>query len=119
MVSIFKHNQASKGDISTISAKGPTLAQAKDKYLAVDISKIKNRTQVVVVGNVVSTRIVPSAKSFWFEILIDDGTGRIDGWFFGRKEIKGVELGSLILMKGLAQIDQGEMTIANPYYQIL
>lgn len=38
---------------------------------------------------------------------------------FGRKEIKGMGLGSIVLMKGLAQMDKGEMTIANPYYQIL
>ena len=43
----------------------------------------------------------------------------MDGWFFGRKEIKGISLGCLVLMKGLAQIDEGELTIANPHYQIL
>lgn len=119
MPSIFKRNKQEKKQIFSLNAKGPSLSEAKLFYEADDIINIVNRTQVVVVGNVTSTRIVPSAKSFWYEVIIDDGTAKIDGWFFGRKDIKGIELGSLVLMRGLAQMDQGEMTIANPYYQIL
>lgn len=119
MPSIFNRNKEKSKPSFSLASKGPTLQEAKMHYQANDILNIENRTQVVVVGTVTSTRIVPSAKSFWFEVIVDDGTAKIDGWFFGRKEIKGIELGSLLLMKGLAQMDQGEMTIANPYYQIL
>lgn len=117
MMSIFKKNKESA--ISKNPKKNMTIEDAKKKFDADDIEKVKNRTQIVAVGHVVSTRIVPKAKSFWFEVIIDDGTGKIDGWFFGRKEIKGLELGSLFLMRGLVQMDEGEMTIANPFYQIL
>jgi RecG-like helicase len=119
MGSIFKRNKEERKADYSVDAKGPSLQQAKKLYEADDILNVVNRSQVVVVGTVTSTRIVPSAKSYWFEVIIDDGTAKIDGWFFGRKEIRGIELGSLVLMKGLAQMDQGEMTIANPYYQIL
>jgi hypothetical protein len=71
------------------------------------------------VGEVLSTRIVPRGKGTWFEVVINDGTGKINGWFFGRKEIAGVHLGSKVLFDGLVQMDQGELTIANPYYEIL
>jgi RecG-like helicase len=118
MVSFFKRNKTTDGQ-AIHDNKVISLLVAKNKFQADDISKVKNRTHVVVVGNVVSTRIVPKAKSFWFEVIIDDGTGKVDGWFFGRKEIKGLELGSLVLMKGLVQMDEGEMTIANPFYQLL
>lgn len=117
MISIFKKNKESA--VSKNPKKNITIKEAKKKFNADDIAKVKNRTQIVAVGHVVSTRIVPKAKSFWFEVIIDDGTGKIDGWFFGRKEIKGLELGSLVLMRGLVQMDEGEMTIANPFYQIL
>lgn len=119
MASIFKRKKRDSKHVYSLNDKGPSLQEAKQFYEADDIINIVNRTQVTVVGNVTSTRMVPSAKSYWYEVIIDDGSAKIDGWFFGRKEIKGIELGSLVLMRGLAQMDQGEMTIANPYYQIL
>ena len=119
MLTIFNKQNSNKASDVESNLKPMTLESAKEYYKAVDISTVKNRTPAIVVGKVISTRLVPMAKSFWFEVIIDDNTGKIDGWFFGRKEIKGMGLGSIILMKGLAPMDNGEMTIANPYYQIL
>ena len=119
MIPFFKRKTNNSNPNYEVVTAGPTLTTAKMRFDAIDISKVENRTKVIVVGNVVSTRIVPKANSYWYEVIIDDGTGKMDGWFFGRKEIKGISLGCLVLMKGLAQIDEGELTIANPHYQIL
>lgn len=80
---------------------------------------VKNRDRVKVVGQVTSTRIVPRSNGRWFEVVIEDETGIVDGWFFGRKSIPGMNFGSIVLFEGLAQLDEGEMTIANPYYEFL
>lgn len=77
------------------------------------------RTRARFIGEVKSLRIVPRGQSRWFEVVIGDGTGKINGWFFGRKSISGIQPGSIILFEGLVQMDDGEMTIANPYYEIL
>lgn len=79
----------------------------------------EQRTKGGFVGEVKSTRIVPRGISRWFEVVISDGTGKINGWFFGRNSIAGMNLGSIVYFEGLVQLDEGEMTIANPYYEIL
>ncbi|MFN8015807.1 MAG: OB-fold nucleic acid binding domain-containing protein [Acidimicrobiia bacterium] len=71
------------------------------------------------IGEVKTTRIVPKGESHWLEVVINDGTGKINGWFFGRKQIAGITLGSIILLEGFVQMDEGELTIANPYYEII
>lgn len=79
----------------------------------------QQRTRAQFIGEVKSLRSVPRGQSRWFEVVISDGTGKINGWFFGRKSISGIQPGSIILFEGLVQMDDGEMTIANPYYEIL
>ena len=86
MLTIFNKQNSNKASDVESNLKPMTLESAKEYYKAVDISTVKNRTPAIVVGKVISTRLVPMA---------------------------------IVLMKGLAQMDKGEMTIANPYYQIL
>ncbi len=83
---------------------------------AIECSQVQHRQNVRVIGQVISTRIVPRGSGHWYEVVIDDGTAKVDGWFFGRKSIPGMDMGSVVLFEGLAQLDEGEMTIANPYY---
>lgn len=103
----------------TLSSDLSKLSKIKSELKAVDCGKVQNRTRHRVVGEITSMRIVPRGQSHWLEIVINDGTGKINGWFFGRKSISGISPGKLILFEGLVQLDQGEMTIANPYYQFI
>ena len=82
MIPFFKRKTNNSNPNYEVVAAGPTLTTAKMRFDAIDISKVENRTKVIVVGNVVSTRIVPKANSYWYEVIIDDGTGKMDGWFF-------------------------------------
>ena len=92
----------------------------QDKELgAIKCSEAENRVKGRFIGQVITTRIVPKGQSQWLEVVINDGSGKINGWFFGRKEIAGISLGSTILLEGLVQMDEGEFTIANPYYEII
>ncbi len=89
------------------------------KNSAISCGDVEHRRRSRVVGQVTSLRIVPRGKSQWLEVVIKDGTGIINGWFFGRKEIPGMAPGANVLFEGLVQLDEGEMTIANPYYEYL
>ena len=64
-------------------------------------------------------RIVPRGQSQWLEVVIKDDTGIVNGWFFGRNSIPGMIPGVNALFEGLVQLDEGEMTIANPYYEFI
>lgn len=110
-----------KNKTSTISPKSANkrISQLMHEHDAIPCGDVIDRTQVRCIGEVMSTRIVPRGMSHWFEIVISDGTGKINGWFFGRKKIDGMTLGSVVLFEGLVQLDQGEHTIANPYYEFL
>lgn len=89
------------------------------RHQAILCSDAQERTHSRFVGEVTSIRVVPRGSSFWLEVVIGDGTGKINGWFFGRKSIAGIHPGSLLMFEGLVQLDQAEMTIANPYYEFV
>jgi len=95
------------------------IAVVREGKNAIECANVLQRKRARVVGEVKSMRIVPRGDGHWFEVVIEDGTGKINGWFFGRKKIAGMQLGSVVLFEGLVQLDQGEMTIANPYYELL
>lgn len=95
------------------------LEATKIKLGAINCNEAKERTSASFVGEVRSIRIVPRGQSYWLEIVIHDGTGKIVGWFFGKKSIAGMHHGTTVLFRGLVQLDEGEMTIANPYYEFI
>jgi len=96
-----------------------TIQNLRTKLNAVACESASERVKARFVGEVKSMRIVPRGNSHWYEMVIADGTGIVNGWFFGRRSIPGIGAGSLVLFEGLVQLDEGEMTIANPYYEIL
>ena len=96
-----------------------TFKALRSEKLAVACKEVEHRKPSRVIGQVVSIRIVPRGKSQWLEIVIKDGTGIINGWFFGRKSIPGMVPGAIVLFEGLVQLDEGEMTVANPYYEFI
>ena len=112
-----KTASASSIDISPRVHK--LIVEGQQKYGAIACDEATPRSHATFVGEVLTTRIVPRGMSHWFEVVISDGTGKINGWFFGRKSIAGLELGSVVVMEGLVQFDEGEWTIANPYYEFL
>lgn len=105
-------NEVSSGNVKAVEAQ----ISSRGSVLCGDAQQ---RTRARFIGEVKSLRSVPRGQSRWFEVVIGDGTGKINGWFFGRKSISGVQPGTIILFEGLVQLDDGEMTIANPYYEIL
>ena len=89
---------------------------------AVAISELPPRTEVTVVGEISSVRIVPHDGSPWLEATISDGQDSIIAMWTGRRAIPGVSPGKRLLITGRAMpIRPGakRMQIMNPTYELL
>ena len=116
---MFQRSKNSKNKNNSNPVGSVRIVEAQKQLGAIACKDSTQRSRARFIGEVKSIRIVPRGVSYWFEVVISDGTGKINGWFFGRKSIPGIQPGSIILFEGLVQLDEGEMTIANPYYEIL
>jgi hypothetical protein len=76
------------------------------------------RRRCRVAGTVRSVRIRPGVKVPVFEIVVDDGSGRMVGAFWGRRHIPGMEPGRHLEMEGTPREHEGEIVMANPLYTL-
>ncbi len=116
---MFRGKDKKSASTGAVSHSSKRIEQMREDHDAIACGDVIDRTRVRCVGEVIATRIVPRGLSHWFEVVINDGTGKVNGWFFGRNKIDGMALGSFVLFEGLVQLDEGEHTIANPYYEFL
>ena len=76
------------------------------------------RRRCRVAGTVRAVRIRPGVRVPVFEIVVDDGSGRMVGAFWGRRSIPGMEPGRLLEMEGTPREHEGERVMANPLYTL-
>ena len=89
---------------------------------AVAIADLPPRTEVTVVGEISSVRIVPHDGSPWLEATISDGQDSIIAMWTGRRSIAGVSPGKRLVISGRAMpIRPGgkRMKLMNPTYELL
>ena len=89
---------------------------------AVAIADLPPRTEVTVVGEISSVRIVPHDGSPWLEATISDGEDSIIAMWTGRRAIAGVNPGKRLVISGRAMpIRPGakRMKLMNPTYELL
>jgi hypothetical protein len=60
-----------------------------------------------------------SGNSPSVEIEVWDETGGVTLQFLGRREIAGLEVGSILRAEGMVGEQEGTLTILNPSYEIL
>lgn len=101
----------------TGSEPGSLLAVAADPP-AVAINEAPMRRRCRVGGTVRAVRIRPGVAVPVFEIVVDDGTGRMVGAFWGRRTIPGIEPGRVVEMEGTPRPHEGEVVMANPLYTL-
>lgn len=89
-----------------------------DDLATVPIAEAPLRRRCRVSGRIRSVRIRPGVQVPVFEIVVDDGTGRMVGAFWGRRSIPGVEPGTVIEIEGTPRIHEGEVAMANPLYTL-
>jgi hypothetical protein len=86
------------------------------------IAGAQPRTEVTLVGEITSLRIVPRPDGVpWLEATVSDGTGQFTVMWTGRKRIAGVNAGKRLIVtgRGTPKGPGGRLLIYNPRYQLL
>ena len=83
------------------------------------IGKISWRKRAHVTGRVTAIRPAAMDSAPTLEVEIWDETGGVTLQFLGRREIAGLEVGSMMIADGMVGEQNGALTILNPAYEIL
>jgi hypothetical protein len=84
----------------------------------VPIGKITWRKRAHVSGHVTAIRPAAMDSAPTLEVEIWDETGGVTLQFLGRREIAGLEVGSVMIAEGMVGEQNGTLTILNPSYEI-
>jgi hypothetical protein len=83
------------------------------------IGSVAWRSRAVVEGRVVELGVEQSADTPSLVVTVDDGTGRIDLLFLGRRDIGGVVLGARVRAEGMAAAHRHRLSMLNPTVDVL
>lgn len=86
---------------------------------SIDIGAAQPRQLVKVAGTVIAIQVEPKDGAPVLTARLDDGTGRLDAVFMGRRAIPGVEPGQRMSVEGRLATGQGTALIYNPKYELL
>jgi len=85
---------------------------------AVRIADAVPRTSARVSGRVVAIRVEPSDAAPEFTVQLDDGSGRMDAVFMGRRSILGIEPGTHLVIEGTVCAAKALPRMFNPRYEL-
>ena len=102
----------------------PVVAQSSEpvSHYAENMTPIGNitwRKRAHIQGRVTSIRTAPSGSAPVINVEIWDETGGVTLQFLGRREIRGLDIGSELRAEGMVAENEGKMTILNPSYELL
>lgn len=83
------------------------------------VSACQARTEVCISGTIRSVTVSSRADAPTLEAEIYDGSGSITAVFLGRRSIRGIEAGRLVVIRGRLTNSQTQPTIYNPRYELL
>jgi hypothetical protein len=83
------------------------------------IGNITWRKRAHIQGRVTAIRTAPSGSAPMIDVEIWDETGGVTLQFLGRREIRGLDVGSELRAEGMVAENEGKMTILNPSYELL
>jgi amino acid transporter len=83
------------------------------------IGNIVWRKRAHIQGRVTSIRTAPSGAAPVINVEIWDETGGVTLQFLGRREIRGLDIGTELRAEGMVADNEGKMTILNPSYELL
>jgi amino acid transporter len=101
---------------------GPAATNVSATDLPADrtrIGDIAGRTRVTVAGRVRSIRVQPWGGNPALECALADETGSITVVFFGRREVGGVRLGTVLQASGTPGEHHGMLAMLNPEYVLI
>jgi hypothetical protein len=84
------------------------------------IAEVEPRKRFRVAGVIENIRIDPREGTGSIEATIDDGSGRMVARWLGRSSLHGVQLGTGLVMEGIAGSgEHDECVILNPEYELV
>jgi OB-fold nucleic acid binding domain len=101
---------------------GTAAKHVADHELPADRSRIADvasRQRTTVAGRVRSVRVQPWGGNPAVECTLADETGSVTVVFFGRDEVGGVRLGTVMSVTGVLGEHRGRHAMLNPEYQVL
>jgi hypothetical protein len=109
---------AVKAEVNSVA---PLSAEPISHY-AENVTPIGNivwRKRAHIQGRVTSIRTAPSGSAPVINVEIWDETGGVTLQFLGRREIRGLDIGTELRAEGMVADNEGKMTILNPSYELL
>jgi hypothetical protein len=85
----------------------------------VHIAEAKPRSTARVAGRVVAVRVESLDAPPQFAVQVDDGTGRMDAIFMGRRSVPGIEPGAHVAIEGTVCSSQSLPRMFNPRYELI
>ena len=124
---IENHKEAALVAPKPVAAKveaKPFVAQSAEpvSHYAENMTPIGNitwRKRAHIQGRVTSIRTAPSGSAPVINVEIWDETGGVTLQFLGRREIRGLDIGTELRAEGMVADNEGKMTILNPSYELL
>lgn len=86
---------------------------------ATRIADVQPRKTARISGRVAAVRIEANDAPPQFAIQIDDGSGRIDAIFMGRRAVPGIEPGAHVALEGTVCASESLPRMFNPRYELL
>jgi amino acid transporter len=126
-ITVENRKQDSRVAPKPVSVKAeakPVVAQSSEpvSHYAENMTPIGNitwRKRAHIQGRVTSIRTAPSGSAPVINVEIWDETGGVTLQFLGRREIRGLDIGSELRAEGMVAENEGKMTILNPSYELL
>jgi RecG-like helicase len=84
----------------------------------VRIAESEPRTRVKVAGMVRRITVRPVEGFEALEVVLSDGTGDLVARWLGRRSIRGLALGSRLVVDGVLGVEQGQRRIVNPTFEL-
>lgn len=85
---------------------------------ATPIAELQPRDVAAVSGRIVSIRVEPRDAAPSLTARVDDGTGRVEAIFMGRRAIAGVEPGARIRLEGRVCSTDAMPRLYNPRFEL-
>ena len=82
------------------------------------ISSVRTREVATVEGRVVAITVEPRDAAPSLVARVDDGTGRIDAVFMGRRAIAGIEPGARVALAGRVCAAEAAPRLYNPRFEL-
>lgn len=111
---VWRRLTASQGEVQNMELQ----TQAK-KAGANTIRSCSDRQRVHLHGTITSVTLAPRKGAPWLEVVLDDGSGRVNLVWMGRHAIPGVSAGKQIAVEGRISCVDGERRIYNPKYELI